>query len=359
MQPGGAVNLNFLIRVAKVTSAMAIMGMTAYGIAGCSHTTALTASSSATPAVEPGVTTYLCRFTNEAMLLQWNTSNGSISGTYQDATISGTTPQEQVNTSQGDLGGTTSSSGGITLNIGTETWYGKVSGPSVTLNVPQTDGSIQPVTCSQAAVSDWNSAVSQLNGQVTSGNNTALQQQAQASSTAAQRQAVSNAQQSLASDVSTLENDSSSLNTNTTLAGDISTMKSDYATEQSDYQTEQSDGCPGASGDASAVGSDATAIDTDQSSLQTDIQSLQTSSGGDGISGIRADIAAVNSDLATLTNLGLAPAVDSSGTLAAGNKAISNAQAAIQWANQQASSIDGQAHQLATTAQNWASQHGC
>ena len=126
---GGAVNLNFLIRVAKVTSAMAIMGMTAYGIAGCSHDDVATASSSATPAVEPGVTTYLCRFTNEDMLLQWNASNGSISGTYQDATISGTTPQEQVNTSQGDLGGTTSSSGGITLNIGTETWYRKSQRP--------------------------------------------------------------------------------------------------------------------------------------------------------------------------------------------------------------------------------------
>ena len=65
-----------------------------------------------------------------------------------------------------------------------------------------------------------------------------------------------------------------------------------------------------------------------------------------GTAGIQAGIAAVNSDLATLKNLEVAPAVDTSGVLAAGNKAISNAQAAIQWANQQASSIDGQAHQL-------------
>lgn len=63
--------------------------------------------------------------------------------------------------------------------------------------------------------------------------------------------------------------------------------------------------------------------------------------GGDGISGIRPGIAAVNSDLVILQNFGLGPAVDASGTLAAGNKAISNAQAAIQQANQQASSIDG------------------
>jgi hypothetical protein len=35
------VNLNFLIRIAKVTSAIAVVGMTAYGIAGCSDAGAI------------------------------------------------------------------------------------------------------------------------------------------------------------------------------------------------------------------------------------------------------------------------------------------------------------------------------
>lgn len=130
----------------------------------------------------------------------------------------------------------------------------------------------------------------------------------------------------------------------------------DYGTEQSDYQTEQSDGCPGASGDASAVGSDASAIDSDQSSMQTDIQSLQ---GSNGVAGIQADIAAVNSDVNTLHNLGASPAEDPSSAISTGNKAISSAKAAFEWAPQQANAIDGQAHQLATTAQHWATDHGC
>jgi hypothetical protein len=184
----------------------------------------------------------------------------------------------------------------------------------------------------------------------------AAQAQASAAAVAAQAQQVSSAEESLSSDISTLESDSGTLNGDSTLAGDISTMKGDYQTEQSDYQTEQSDGCPGASGDASAVGSDAGSIDTDQSSMQTDIQSLQGSS---GIAGIQSDMSAVNSDVSTLRNLGASPSPDPSAALAAGQKAISNANAAIQWANSQASSIDSQARQLATTAQNWASARGC
>lgn len=364
--PGGAVSLNFLTRIAKAAGAIAVTGVTAYGIAGCSHTTTLAASSatsSAAPAAEPGVTTYLCRFTSGELLLQWNASNGYISGTYQDATISGTAPQEQVNTSQGNLSGTAGGSGGITLHIGTDTWYGNVSGSSVTLNVPQTGGSIQPVTCAQAGVSDWNSAVSQLNGQVTSDDNTALQQQAQASSAAARQQAqqqharqVGQAQQSLSSDISTVESDSSTLNNDKSLAGDISAMKSDYGTEQKDWQAEQADSCSNASYDASTVSYDANSVNYDLNSLNYDIQSLQ---GNSGIAGIRSDISAVNSDVSTLQNLGASPAQDPSGALSVGKTAISNANAAIQWATQQGNSINSQAKQLSTTAQNWVNQHGC
>ena len=191
-------------RCERLAVAIAAAGIAAFGASGCSHTITLTPSSAATlaaatppgatPAAEPGVTSYLCAFSDGDMLLQWNSANGYLSGTYQDASISGTAPQEQVNTTQGNLSGTTSGSGGITLNIGTATWYGTIAGSTATLNVPQNDGSIQPVTCNQAGVSDWNSAVAQLNGQVTTDNNTTQQAQASQSAAAAQAQQVSNAQ---------------------------------------------------------------------------------------------------------------------------------------------------------------------
>jgi hypothetical protein len=315
-------------------------------------------------AAEPGVSSYLCQFSDGDILLQWNTSDNSVSGTYQDATLGGSAPSEQVDTAQGDLNGTTNGSG-ITLNLanfGTSAWYGTISDSVVTLNVPQQNGSIQPTTCDQSNVDGWNKAVSSLNGQVTSDNNTASQQQAQASASAAQQQALSSAQQSISTDVTTLENDSNALNTNKQLGSDINQMKQDYGQEQADYQTEQSQGsCSDGSmgGDEAAVSADSSAVDADLSALQSDIQSLQTSSGGDGIAGVQADIAAVNSDLSTLKNLGVTPAVDASGALTAGNKAVSNANAAVTWATGQGKTIDGEADQLATTAQTWETQHGC
>jgi hypothetical protein len=45
--------------------------------------------------------------------------------------------------------------------------------------------------------------------------------------------------------------------------------------------------------------------------------------------------------------------------LKAGQTAISNANAAIQWATGQGSMINGEAQQLATTERNYMSQHGC
>jgi hypothetical protein len=289
------------------------------------------------------------------MLLQWNSANGYLSGTYQDAAISGSAPQEQVNTSQGDLSGTTSGSGGITLNIGTGTWYGTIDGSSATLNVPQNDGSIQPVTCNQAGVSDWNSSVAQLSGQVTTDNNTTLQVQASESAVAAQAQQVSNAQQSLASDVSTLQSDTSTLNTDTSLAGDVNQMKQDYGQEQSDWSTEQSDNCSDVGGDADTVGGDADTVGGDLDTLNGDIEDLQA---GD-IQSVQSDLSNVKTDLSILQGLGATPAVSSATGIADGSQALTNAANAISWAQGQGKTINSEAQALATTAQNWANQHGC
>jgi hypothetical protein len=369
MQPGGAVRMGALLCSGRLAVAIAVEGIAAFGVAGCSHTTTLTPSSAdtpaaatsaatpaaATPAAEPGVKSYLCAFTDGNMLLQWNSANGYLSGTYQDAAISGTAPQEQVNTNQGDLGGTTSGSGGITLNIGTATWYGTIGGSSVTLNVPQNDGSIQPVTCNQAGVSDWNSAVTQLRSQVTTDNNTTLQAQASESASAAQAQQVSNAQQALASDVSSLQSDTSSLNTDTSLAGDVNQMKQDYGQEQSDWKTEQSDDCSSVIGDADTVGGDADTVGGDLDTLNGDINTLQSG----GIQSVQTDLSDVQTDLSNLQSLGVAPAMSSATASASGKQALTNAANAISWAQGQAKTINGEAQALATTAQNWANQHGC
>jgi chemotaxis protein histidine kinase CheA len=179
--------------------------------------------------------------------------------------------------------------------------------------------------------------------------------QASASAAAARQQQISQAQQSLQSDVSTLDSDANMLNTDKSLASDVQQMKSDLGQEQGDYQTEQSDGCPSAGGDAGTVGGDAGTVGGDLGTLNADIQTLQA---GD-VAAVKTDIANVSNDLASLQNLGHRPALNASAAIAAGNQALKNASAAIAWAQGQGQQIDGQAQQLATTAQNWASQHGC
>lgn len=43
--------------------------------------------------------------------------------------------------------------------------YGTLHGGTLTLNVPQSDGSMQAATCNQGSLSDWNKAVAALDSQ--------------------------------------------------------------------------------------------------------------------------------------------------------------------------------------------------
>jgi hypothetical protein len=308
-----------------------------------------TAAAVASSSPEPGVSTYICSYSSEDLLLQWKDQGGYLSGTYQDARLTGTAPQEQVTSGSGQLSGSISGSG-ITLNIGFSTpVYGTVNSSSVTLNVPQQDGTIQPVTCPASDLTHWNKAVAALNQQASRDNQVANQQAARAQ----HDQQVSQAQQDLANAVSRLEGDKSTLNNDTSLSDAVSQMKQDYEQEQSQWQTVQSDSCQNMSYDAGTVGYDAGTVNYDLGTLNYDVTSLQD---GD-IQAVKKDLSDVSSDLAALQNLGATPGTDSSSAVAAGNKALTSAANAISWAQGQGEIINGEAQQLATTAQNYANSH--
>jgi hypothetical protein len=109
------------------------------------------------------------------------------------------------------------------------------------------------------------------------------------------------------------------------------------------------------SGDAGTVGGDAGTVGGALGSLQGDVASLQSN----GISSVQTDLGRVQADLADLQNLGVSPLTDSASAVAAGNKALTDAKNAIDWANGQGNTIDSQAQQLASTATSYASAHGC
>jgi hypothetical protein len=322
-------------------------------VAGCGGIIPVGHSSATHSAgAEPGVDSYLCSGTTSDELLQWRDSGGYLSGTYQYANLSGQAPSEQVSSNSGNLTGTLNGTA-ITMSIGlSQDLYGTLSGGQLTLNVPQQNGTIQAVTCSQASIDDWNKAVGALNSQAGSDNQQANQAQAQAS----HDQAVSNAQSSLSRDVTSVQNDASSLENDNTLAGDVNTMKQDYQNEQNDWQTEQKDaGTCGVSGDAGAISGDASAIGGDQSALQSDIGSLQSN----GMASVKTDISTINSDMSAIRNLGATPDTDPSSAIAAGHKALTDSQNAIDWATNQGNQIAAAANSLSNTAQSYANSHGC
>lgn len=335
-----------IVPVNRIMVGTALLGVFVL-LTGCGNPLAVHITGPASSAAaEPGVSTYLCSGGTDSDLLQWRENSGDLSGTYQSVQVSGQALSEEVSSNSGGLSGTLDGTA-ITLSIGlSQPLYGSLSDGQLSLNVPQSNGTIQTATCRQASIADWNKEVAALSSQVNADNQQANQAEAQAS----HDQDASQAQQSLAHDVASLEGDSETLNNDNSLATDISQMKTDYATEQSDYQTERSDSCDSMGVDADGVGTDADGVGTDLDGLQTDVSGLKS---GD-IQAVQDDLSSVARDLSALHGLGVSPDMDSSSAIDAGNKALSSAANAIKWANGQGNTIDSEAQQLGTTAQSYA-----
>lgn len=130
-----------------------LLAAVAVAAAGAGAAGVLAITGHGSPGTPPGVSSYLCYngpASGNATLLQWKTSsNGVLSGTFQDASVTGTAPNEQVSTSSGPLSGQVNGSGvSVDIGIGSEV-FGKIAGSKLTLEVPQQDGTIQPVTCAE------------------------------------------------------------------------------------------------------------------------------------------------------------------------------------------------------------------
>jgi len=292
-----------------VASIAACGNVTRYGSAAAASAGA---SASQAPAAEPGMTTFICQGTTSAQLLQWQDSNGSLSGTYESSSISGQAPDEQVTSASGDLSGTLSGNA-ISLSIGLQQLlYGTLNASQLTLNVPQPDGSFQAATCNSGSLSDWNGAVAALDSKAASDNNTALQQQAQASSAAADQQQENNAQ----ADVSTLTQDANLSSDVSSIANDVQATDTDLTTTRSDAANGNGDQCLNAS--TTVYNDAATTIYNDV--LTTTYNDVGTVASD--ITRARTDISTVQHDQAALRESGL-PATPGATT------ATSAAQAAI------------------------------
>lgn len=229
----------------------------------------------------------------------------------------------------------TVSGGNVTLQVGGilgSTFYGSLSGGTLTLEVPNTDtGTISTGTLTASSSAAFNSAVASLKSQIATANTAA-------EATARNQQDYSQAQ----SDVSTLQSD---LGSNGYIAGDLSTLKGDVGTIAGDIGTLKSDLNQSGNSYCSnqiAASSDANAADSDTGAMGSDVQAFQQDIGN-----IRQDIRAVKSDLSTLKAYGITPPQNAASTVTAAQNAITNAISKANGYISQGDAEDQQAYSIA------------
>lgn len=207
----------------RIAAAMAVCG--ALVLTGCDGTGPASDGDAANPAVETGQTTFICAGDTSGSLLQWNDLDGALTGAYTYTELSGSAPNEKVSPSSTTLTGTRDGSS-ITLSLDVlfarQPLSGTVSGKTLTLNVPQTDGSLQAATCRAGTLEEWNDFVGQLADYADNDNAWYLEQEAQASSDAADVQAQQDFDRALAA-----VQDFSLADDLAQVADDVETVRSD------------------------------------------------------------------------------------------------------------------------------------
>jgi len=291
-----------------------------------------------------GPAAYVAAFGNEVDYIQWQqSSSGHLQGSMTVDQISGTAPAETLSVNTTPFTGNINGSS-VSLTFGglfgtTANVVGGISGSTLTLQVPQSDGTIQSASFAQGNLTAFNRAVATLRRQIQTDNTQAAQAQAQAQ----QQQANAQAEQTAQNDVATLSQDAS-LSSGSNLTGDLSNFMSDIQTAQSDLATEKQD----ASSDNSycaatqTVAGDAQSVDGDLQSVQGDVQSMTPD-----IATVRQDIAAVQNDLANLTSSGLPAPSDATATIASARAILKNAIVQANGYIDQINAIDAHAYSIA------------
>lgn len=279
----------------------------------------------------PGVTGFLYATARGAWFIQWQTAaDGSLSGKLNAAVITGASPNETVTPDPdqplfGQING-----GTVTIQLNGRSDTGTRSGDTLTLEVTQQDGSIQPITYHLATPGDYNAALSTLRGTAAGDNGQAQQAidtQAAINQLAKDYQTLGGAQTSLVSDVSQLQ---------TNLGAASSDLSAEQSAE-SNVLTESGNGtdpntvCSDAdtvASDADTVQSDADTFSSTLSSVASDLSSLRSA-----LPQVQADLATVQADDPSYTGSGDAPSpqdvnaeMSDAGSVASGQVTLANSR---------------------------------
>lgn len=231
-------------------------------------------SPSFTPPAPPGpqLQGYLATGTDWAYFISWTRSGGAAQGSiYYAASAGGGDPTEQAGTSS--LTATISGSNvSVTFDNlvlgGVSQFQGTVTGDTLTIEVPQQDGSLAPLVFSKGSQADYNAAVTQIKA-VIAGSDQAYQTQQQLQKNAQAAQHALKALNSALQDAATF---GSWTKDNPPFFGQVLAAYADsWAKMQADWHTEQVDFATATTGaDCGRVGADAGQIGADDGSIGAD-----------------------------------------------------------------------------------------
>lgn len=242
---------------------------------------------------------YLASGSNYVLFIQFTNANGTLSGEWNEADVVTNNNQNMLQVSpfhtsfSAFLNGTQ-----FNLDVNGRTYAGSFDGNNVTIEFPQQDGTLTPITLTPASIDDYNNAITNLQNSVNQENQNAANAQATATAITSEQQATSNANEQLKNALSQLDdatNTLSSISFSDTLNSYATTwqqMQKDYAQEQADAKN----GCGNGNYNYGIVQYDAGIVDYDNGNILYDDGNLNYDKNiyNSELSTVQSDIQAVN-----------------------------------------------------------------
>jgi Protein of unknown function (DUF2510) len=284
-------------------------------------------SSAPTPSLD-GL--YLATGPGYVDLIKWNDDAGRVSGTAQSVTSAGSAPNLSTNSRTLGVAGTLSGTSiSVSFDPGSKA-SGTIGAGVVTLDFPQVDGALAPLTFEPASAAQYATAVASLDQQV-----------AQANQTLAAAQALQAEKTSLEDDAFALVGDITTLRRGETSTADlVQAIPKDLQGEAGDLSTTQATGQEvmaeaqrGATGsDSSTCGDAGSVVAADAAIVAGDAEGVEAAarSVDQGVGALRNGITAVNNNDAQLqSDAENFPGYSSQGAQQAADQADADANEAI------------------------------
>jgi hypothetical protein len=323
----------------------------------------VTLTSAQTPTTNPpSPGGYLASGSNYVLFIQFINTNGTLSGEWNEADVVSNTSTNvlQVNpfhtSFSAFLNGTQ-----FNLAVNGRTYAGSFDGNNVTIEFPQQDGTLAPITLTLSSIDNYNNAITNLQNNVNQENQNTADVLATASTMAATATATTDEQNRLNYDLQNIGSTISSLNTDANFNSLFGQYQNDLNQEKKDYQTEQNDASGGCS-NANQVSADVNQVQADYNQITADDNQFQADSNQ-----VSSDLSVVKDFVNKIeqhwNDLGKSsPGITQNDIDAAvhnGNAAIQNAQGALSTSTSQIHGYDATSQQILQQANNLYSSMKC